>query len=362
MIQETHEFRQQLLSTQNNNLLSRTSSSTKADHSYIEVRAHVSIHAIGGLDRRKKQSLLLVTNRSEIPEPNNVLRMSRLADTVEAPSEDLNAAPATPIYAPDDKTRTVAHDQQSLVSITSEALPIDHPSSIIELHMPDLLSIQKGKFNEEQECDKERGTMAETIDMNITSRSADENPRIGDALGIENERLTGQSEGIKAGVSLAGLVAQPAQLVKEETSPSLTPIREAPSPVSNSAMPSRGTFSKKAAPGGPRRPGTKKRKLESRADTPQSQRSGTPNSMLGGRSASRAKKQNSATPLYSSPAPDDNEDDDDESDDGLYCICRKGDDHTWMIACDGGCDDWFHGRCIGIDQRDGRLIDKFICK
>ena len=45
----------------------------------------------------------------------------------------------------------------------------------------------------------------------------------------------------------------------------------------------------------------------------------------------------------------------------LFCICRGPDDHTWMIACDGGCDDWFHGRCVGMDEKDGKLIEKYIC-
>ena len=44
-----------------------------------------------------------------------------------------------------------------------------------------------------------------------------------------------------------------------------------------------------------------------------------------------------------------------------FCICRKGDNHTWMIGCDGGCEDWFHGKCVDIHERDGELIDKYIC-
>lgn len=50
------------------------------------------------------------------------------------------------------------------------------------------------------------------------------------------------------------------------------------------------------------------------------------------------------------------------NDDGeIFCICRKGDNHTWMIACDGGCEEWFHGNCVNIRERDGELIDKYIC-
>jgi hypothetical protein len=50
------------------------------------------------------------------------------------------------------------------------------------------------------------------------------------------------------------------------------------------------------------------------------------------------------------------------NDDGeVFCICRKGDNHTWMIACDGTCDEWYHGKCVNIKERDGELIDKYIC-
>jgi hypothetical protein len=56
---------------------------------------------------------------------------------------------------------------------------------------------------------------------------------------------------------------------------------------------------------------------------------------------------------------DDAEDDDGE--DEVYCICRKPDDHKYMIGCDGGCSDWFHGTCVNISEDQGRLIDRFIC-
>jgi hypothetical protein len=50
------------------------------------------------------------------------------------------------------------------------------------------------------------------------------------------------------------------------------------------------------------------------------------------------------------------------NDDGeVFCICRRGDNHTWMIACDGECEEWYHGKCVNIRERDGDLIDKYIC-
>ncbi|KAF9893012.1 hypothetical protein FE257_012423 [Aspergillus nanangensis] len=46
----------------------------------------------------------------------------------------------------------------------------------------------------------------------------------------------------------------------------------------------------------------------------------------------------------------------------IFCICRKPDNHTWMIGCDGECEDWFHGKCVKIDPRDADLIEKYICE
>ncbi|KAG0172417.1 hypothetical protein DFQ30_010485 [Apophysomyces sp. BC1015] len=49
------------------------------------------------------------------------------------------------------------------------------------------------------------------------------------------------------------------------------------------------------------------------------------------------------------------------SDDTLYCICRKPyDAPRFMIACDR-CDQWFHGECIGISEKQGEFIDVYFC-
>ena len=32
-----------------------------------------------------------------------------------------------------------------------------------------------------------------------------------------------------------------------------------------------------------------------------------------------------------------------------------------MIGCDGGCDDWYHGKCVQIEQEKEELIDRYIC-
>ncbi|KAL5116846.1 COMPASS (complex proteins associated with Set1p) component [Pleosporales sp. CAS-2024a] len=111
---------------------------------------------------------------------------------------------------------------------------------------------------------------------------------------------------------------------------------------------------------------SKKRKLDPEDATA---RSVTPTSRPSKPSKHGKKGSQAGTPgLESSPAPDHSsqghasDDEGDSSEDhNLYCICKKPDNHRWMIGCDGGCDDWFHGDCINMKQADEELVDKFIC-
>ncbi|KAG0159454.1 hypothetical protein PDIDSM_6976 [Penicillium digitatum] len=90
-----------------------------------------------------------------------------------------------------------------------------------------------------------------------------------------------------------------------------------------------------------------------------------------------AKKQNSVS-IAGSPPPEErrkkkkkkgpkpaaaheNDDSDSFDENAIFCICRRPDNHTWMIGCDGDCDDWYHGRCVNIDPRDADLIERYIC-
>lgn len=62
--------------------------------------------------------------------------------------------------------------------------------------------------------------------------------------------------------------------------------------------------------------------------------------------------------MFDSPPMSDNKS---ASSEVLYCICRKPYDRPrFMIACDA-CDQWFHGECIGISERDGALVEKYFC-
>ena len=171
----------------------------------------------------------------------------------------------------------------------------------------------------------------------------------------ELSRATGivkKEETPTAGLQMDGILSEP--------STSALPTSEGKPKGSTPASRKKGTASaiKKPAP--------KKRKIEavSKDGTPVSQRSTTPTSSRASKTpAPKNRKQQSATPALSatSPAAEEDEEDGEESSE-VFCICRKPDDHTWMIGCDGGCEDWFHGRCVNIDQRDENLIDKYICR
>lgn len=55
------------------------------------------------------------------------------------------------------------------------------------------------------------------------------------------------------------------------------------------------------------------------------------------------------------------EDDYDEEDGEVYCICRKPDDGTPMVCCDG-CDEWYHIKCVGLHKDEvNNLLVKYYC-
>lgn len=41
----------------------------------------------------------------------------------------------------------------------------------------------------------------------------------------------------------------------------------------------------------------------------------------------------------------------------LFCVCRKPHGNRFMICCDG-CEEWFHGDCVGITTERGRHMEK----
>jgi COMPASS component SPP1 len=119
-----------------------------------------------------------------------------------------------------------------------------------------------------------------------------------------------------------------------------------------------------------KKPAAKRKANDPDTDSLNDRRSNTPASRA---TKAPGKKQDSVS-IAGSPAPEAKknpkkrtkrpvEEDEEESDENaLFCICRRPDNHTWMIGCDGGCEDWFHGKCVNIDSRDSELIEKYICR
>jgi len=141
------------------------------------------------------------------------------------------------------------------------------------------------------------------------------------------------------------------------------PPKKRPAPKNSAAANKKGVAKK---------PPAKKRKIEDNVSETTDRRSATPNLAVKTatsktKSSVTSKKSQSNTPApvssptAASPAASHTAADESEDDDGVYCICHRGDNHTWMIGCDGGCEDWFHGSCVKVDQRDEDLIDKYIC-
>ena len=148
---------------------------------------------------------------------------------------------------------------------------------------------------------------------------------------------------------------RPSPITTEAHNHSTSPTPK-PAPTKKRAAPKKGTASAV-------KPAAKKRKIDTESidGTPPMKRSATPASSRASKTpAPKNRKQESDTPTRSSSVaqPDD---DDNASDSELFCICRKPDDHTWMIGCDGTCEDWFHGRCVNMTEDDGKIIDKWIC-
>ena len=44
----------------------------------------------------------------------------------------------------------------------------------------------------------------------------------------------------------------------------------------------------------------------------------------------------------------------------VYCVCRKP-NKGFMIWCDGGCEEWYHGSCVGITPGEARKIEQYFC-
>ena len=154
--------------------------------------------------------------------------------------------------------------------------------------------------------------------------------------------------------------------IKNDASYTTSPISTDLAAMKGKSAPSKKRAAPKKGTANTVKPPAKKRKIESESvdGTPPAEHTGTrATSRTSQTPMPKNRKQGSETPARSSSVLNGEEDDDDATDDGeLFCICRKPDDHTLMIACDGPCDGWFHGRCVDMPAEKTKLISKWYCK
>ena len=188
---------------------------------------------------------------------------------------------------------------------------------------------------------------------------------------VKISKVDGQPDGQPAEESQAAnkIIESPTPAIATEIKDDATPATAVDPSIAAPSKPKVPPSKKRAAP----KKGTasavkhanKKRKLdiESGEGTPSAQRSGTPlTNRASNTPVPKTRKQGSETPARSSSVLNGADDEDgSEEDTEAYCICRKPDDHTLMIGCDGPCEDWFHVRCVSMDSVKAKLISKWYC-
>ena len=189
-----------------------------------------------------------------------------------------------------------------------------------------------------------------------------ETPQQYDGLAVEGSTITFDQSSNIGTPTLKSItdIKNDASHTPSPIPPDSTAMKAKPAPSKKRAAPKKGSASTA-------RPPAKKRKIESESvgGTSPAQHMGTPTTSRTSQTpVPKNRKQGSETPARSSSILNgEEEDDDDATDDGeLFCICRKPDDHTLMIACDGPCEGWFHGRCVDMPAEKTKLISKWYCE
>lgn len=45
----------------------------------------------------------------------------------------------------------------------------------------------------------------------------------------------------------------------------------------------------------------------------------------------------------------------------LYCLCKQPYDESQFYICCDKCQDWFHGHCVNVSQKEADAIDEYVC-
>lgn len=158
--------------------------------------------------------------------------------------------------------------------------------------------------------------------------------------------------------------------LRDSSVPMLSTEIGTPQPANPKKRPPPSKTKKGTATSTKKPPPSKKRKVEPKRSATPSSRTLKPTGAQNGSSKGTPSRASPAPSTRSQSAEIDGEpyEDEEDGDDGdvdidgdVYCICRKPDNGTFMIGCDGTCDDWYHGKCVGVEERDKNLIDKYVC-
>lgn len=219
------------------------------------------------------------------------------------------------------------------------------------------------------------GANAPEVEAALSDPNMTSPPRVKQEA-VPTPRATSPTDARRSSIHQGETPKAIATLKHEHSVTTQSPLRESSVPVPSTEHPTPAeTAPSKKRPAPPRTkkgtatmtkkaPASKKRKVE-RSETPLSRTShkaartaanGTPANSSPAPSA----RSQSASPEDDDGTPPDSDEDVEGSGD-VYCICRKPDNGTFMIGCDGSCDDWYHGKCVNVEERDKNLIDKFIC-
>lgn len=274
-------------------------------------------------------------------------------------------APGT--TAQDDLTRYANGDTSEQVALSSSRLR-DEAHTLEPCHNSDALATSQIRQPSFGPSDSDlASTLPKTQSDQVEIKAeVQENP-LGTPQQYERQAVEGSTVAFDQPSNTGTPTLKSITHIKNDASHTPSPVPPDSAAMKAKSAPSKKRAAPKKGTANTVKPPAKKRKIESESvdGTPPAQHTGTPATSRASQTpVPKNRKQGSETPARSSSVLNgDEEDDDDATDDGeLFCICRKPDDHTLMIACDGPCDGWFHGRCVEMPAEKTKLISKWYCE